>query len=101
MSLTDQMHGAVNIGTDHLLKLSRFKGEVSGVQIFHKRPDGTQCHVYHWVTLKDRSWDREFKGGLAITWEVVQDEPLTLKGSIKCQYCGDHGYVRDGKWEKV
>lgn len=30
-------------------------------------------------------------------WTVESWEPLTLSPSVLCS-CGDHGYVRDGRW---
>ena len=31
-------------------------------------------------------------------WRLVTLEPLTIEPSILCG-CGDHGFVRQGKWE--
>jgi len=30
-------------------------------------------------------------------WTVESWEPLTISPSVLCQ-CGDHGFIRDGKW---
>jgi hypothetical protein len=30
-------------------------------------------------------------------WQVESWEPLTLSPSILC-HCGDHGFIRDGRW---
>ena len=30
-------------------------------------------------------------------WQVQSTEPLTLSPSIPC-HCGDHGFIRDGRW---
>ena len=32
------------------------------------------------------------------TWHVEQWEPLTLSPSLLCCVCGDHGFVREGRW---
>lgn len=32
-------------------------------------------------------------------WTVVSWEPLELAPSVLCPVCGDHGYVRAGRWE--
>jgi hypothetical protein len=30
---------------------------------------------------------------------LVSEEPLTIKPSVLCPIgCGDHGYIRDGRW---
>lgn len=33
-------------------------------------------------------------------WRVVSWEPLTLEPSILCR-CGDHGFIREGKWVRA
>lgn len=30
-------------------------------------------------------------------WQVQSMEPLTVSPSLLCE-CGDHGFIRDGKW---
>ncbi len=32
------------------------------------------------------------------TWTVESWEPLTLSPSLLCTACGDHGFVRGGRW---
>lgn len=32
------------------------------------------------------------------TWTVKSFEPLTLSPSLSCSACGNHGFIRDGKW---
>jgi len=34
------------------------------------------------------------------TWTVESWEPLTLSPSLLCS-CGDHGFIRDGRWVKA
>jgi len=34
-------------------------------------------------------------------WQVQSWEPLTLSPSVLCGTCGDHGFVRDGRWVKA
>lgn len=31
-------------------------------------------------------------------WKVESLDPLTLSPSILCRQCGDHGFIRQGKW---
>lgn len=33
-------------------------------------------------------------------WQVISWEPLTLSPSILCS-CGDHGFIRDGRWVRA
>ena len=32
------------------------------------------------------------------TWTVEGWEPLTISPSLLCTVCGDHGFIRQGKW---
>lgn len=32
-------------------------------------------------------------------WEVRSLDPLHLEPSLLCRVCGDHGFIRDGRWE--
>lgn len=32
-------------------------------------------------------------------WQVVSLDPLTLSPSLLCHACGNHGFIRDGKWQ--
>ncbi len=34
-------------------------------------------------------------------WRVTSWEPLTLEPSLLCNVCGDHGFVREGKWVRA
>jgi len=31
-------------------------------------------------------------------WTLMSREPLHLEPSLRCRICGDHGWIRDGKW---
>lgn len=31
-------------------------------------------------------------------WDVLSENPLTLSPSLLCRTCGNHGFVREGKW---
>lgn len=34
-------------------------------------------------------------------WQVISENPLTLSPSLLCRVCGDHGFIREGKWIKA
>ena len=34
-------------------------------------------------------------------WQVQSWDPMTLTPSILCRGCGDHGFIRNGKWERA
>jgi len=35
------------------------------------------------------------------TWNVESTEPLTLSPSLLCRLCGDHGFIRAGRWVRA
>lgn len=91
--------------------------EKYGAIIRHYRPDGTLCEgaidfesewtqKHHALAVK---YNREH--GLPEpgyqTWTVECWEPLTCSPSLLCKApagsgtCGDHGYIRNGKWVRA
>lgn len=32
-------------------------------------------------------------------WQVESYDPLTVSPSLRCNACGHHGHVRNGRWE--
>ncbi len=91
----------VDIGDDHALVFVGYKGEPRvGANVIHKTPDGAECVGF--ISFTGRGWSNLFKDRPGFqSWEVLQDEPLTLSPSIACRGCGDHGYIRDGKWVRA
>ena len=65
-----------------------------GASIRHYKPDGQLCEGF--VTF-DGFWQRKF---IRDRWVVECWEPLTCSPSLLC-HCGDHGFIRNGKWEKA
>jgi hypothetical protein len=33
-----------------------------------------------------------------VGWTVQSTDPITLSPSLLCSACGEHGFIRDGKW---
>lgn len=70
-----------------------------GGTVYHIKPDGSRCAGG--ITL-----DTPRGGALAecspgrATWKVESWEPLTLSPSLLCS-CGDHGFIREGKWVRA
>lgn len=87
----------IYIGSNHNLHLivAAEGGPVIGYAIDHKTLEGAECSG----TLAI-----EGAGGFDATmprWTLVEGVPtypLTLSPSVLCPRCGDHGWVRDGKW---
>ncbi len=70
--------------------------EKAGALIYHLRPDGADvCRGY--VNFDIPETRPYLEGG---RWSVESWEPLTVAPSIHCTVCGDHGYIRNGRWVK-
>lgn len=90
---------SLDLGDSHTLTFATHDGEISGASIAHKKPDGSDCDG--WIAFADRAWAKKFAPGAIATWAVEQDDPLTLSPSVLCRACGDHGFVRNGRWVKA
>lgn len=71
----------IDLGRDHWLRWH--SGDHPGASVYHKAPSGEDC----------LSGFNLLPGG----WKMEQAYPLTISPSLLCS-CGDHGFIRDGKW---
>ncbi len=70
-----------------------------GAQITHPRPDGAgECRSGVYFDTPDVR--RVIRNDNHV-WQVESWEPLTLSPSILCGQCGDHGFVRSGRWVRA
>ncbi len=76
--------------------------EVGFILAHDKRPDDEACrHLdacegaiwYACAPGSDRRRERP-------VWTLVSRDPLHLEPSVAC-HCGDHGFIRDGKWVRA
>ncbi|WP_069773036.1 hypothetical protein [Streptomyces sp. LUP30] len=102
------MSDVIDLGHDHRLQFLRWapdrdlNPQVSDVPdveryaavIEHLTPEGDRCAGG--VTF-DSPTARKIEPGKAM-WSVESWAPLTLSPSVLCLRCGDHGFVRDGRW---
>lgn len=79
----------------------RFAGvpdvEKFGASVPHLKADGSLCGGF--VTFAGDVQQRVHPG--APKWTVESREPLTLSPSLLCRACGDHGFIRGGKWVRA
>jgi hypothetical protein len=102
----------IDLGQEHYLKFSHWapddlpankllygdplpKVEKWGAIIYHKDSNGNKCQSC--ITF-DGEYQRKYHSGAL--WIVQSWEPLTVAPSLLCM-CGDHGHIRNGKWEKA
>lgn len=64
----------------------------------HLKPDGSACVGA--ITLENEV-SRKLEPQGTPMWKVESWEPLTLSPSLLCRECGDHGFIRNGKWERA
>lgn len=62
--------------------------------VWHQAPDGKECLSAATLAGEVQARIEPRKP----VWDVVRWEPLTLSPSLLCTACGDHGFVRDGRW---
>ena len=81
--------GSIDLGHAHHAKPLRHEGAEIGFLIRHLKPSGEDC----WGTVYYTHPEPEKHP----IWTLKSREPLTLSPSILCS-CGDHGFIREGKW---
>jgi hypothetical protein len=70
-----------------------------GAMILHYTADGHECRsALHFDTPEVAQWNLASPDH---RWRVVSWDPLSLEPSILCRLCGDHGFIRDGKWVRA
>lgn len=103
-----------DLGDGHRYALYTYHGEPAGAHITHPIREGdTICEWRTKVGLHDvvHGEPNTCLGGIQFDipvnanaagakWQLVSLEPLHVEPSLAC-HCGDHGYIRDGKWESV
>jgi len=84
----------VDIGDRHFLMewgTSDPPFEVVGYLWHHDGPT-PRCRSWGWFGRKD---------GKESGHRIVSHDPLTVEGSLICEDCGDHGFIREGRWVKA
>lgn len=69
--------------------------EKFGAVITHTKPDGEEC--FHGIIFECPEARRVCRDRQAM-WDVECWDPLTVSPSLLCLTCGDHGFIREGKW---
>lgn len=87
---------ALNPQYAHLADLIKAHGDRYGAIVSHKKPDGSMCEGS--ITFKTPLTEASGHGHQM--WDVLSWEPLTLAPSLAC-HCGDHGFIREGKWVRA
>ncbi len=77
----------------------------AGAIVSHLAPDGTDCmsSINFDLPMLREVFPNDNR------WQVISWEPLTLAPSLLCRapldgfngHCGDHGFIREGKWVRA
>ena len=100
----------IDLGDDHALQWIRWVSdpdlnphyagipdvEKHAAHVRHNTPTGDYCMGY--ITIESETARRVSTGNP--TWDVESWDPLTLSPSLLCS-CGDHGFIRDGRWVRA
>lgn len=96
----DNVKDELDLGDGHKIVFAEYDGEKHvGGDVQHP-PVAGKCDGHGWVPFEGRAWERAFEGTIA-SWKIESADPLTLSPSILCRACGDHGFIRNGKWERA
>jgi hypothetical protein len=106
----------IPIGDDHAISYYGWAPDRDLNPQYADWPDAPKagCHVAHVLRPDDgQAWCRErgycmgaimFEGQLppgdGSYWQVQSWEPLTVSPSLLC-HCGDHGFIREGRWVRA
>jgi len=89
-----QEPGSIIIGpTSFIVKSINKNDEWVGITEWHKDREGTLCGG--WVPFDVPGIDEFYRKN---AWQVVSLDPLHIEPSLLCS-CGNHGFIRNGKWE--
>lgn len=98
MTAWHERGGPFDIGHDVTILPTFYAGELAGINEGHLTSDGRSCGG--WVAFAGTAWAQGFAddGVQITTWTVEQLDPLTISPSVLCRACGNHGFIRDGRW---
>lgn len=71
--------------------------EKACLAIRHTGPNGEECESALHPDIPETRLMFENDAARHV-WTVQSWEPLTLSPSILCRRCGDHGFIREGRW---
>lgn len=108
----DHFKPDIDLGNDHWLQFMGHGGEgvtntATGEPVPYTEKYGAS--VLHRCAKTESGWDEGFvtfdtpaaADNASPKWTVDSWDPLTLSPSLLQGGCGDHGFIRQGKWVKA
>jgi len=65
--------------------------------VVHVAPDGSECRGFVHFDVPGI----ELLAQGRPVWQVESLDPLTISPSVLCGACGDHGFIRSGRWQRA
>jgi hypothetical protein len=103
-----------DIGSDHRIRYYGWAPDRDLNPQYADRPDIEKlgAQIAHPSRPDAQCWLPDYEGGVGgvmfdipgaehfpgAKWQLVSWEPLHIEPSVLCRACGDHGYIRDGRW---
>lgn len=101
--------GDIDIGDEHFIRYFQWAPDRDLNPQYEGIPDVPKAGVI--ITHRSQDQSREWCAAAVnfdlpemrqiapkrVYWELVSLEPLHVEPSIRCD-CGDHGFIRDGRW---
>lgn len=75
------------------------KGNWVGIREWHPNLKGGDEDCLGGFVGFDTPEAREVTTEASPKWQVESWDPLTLSPSLLCRICGNHGFIRNGRWE--
>lgn len=85
---------AHDIGGGSTMTLCEYQGEIVGLTEAHRDQAGNVCMGF----VRFEGTRVGYGASNAATWKVEQANPLTISPSVLCRSCGNHGFIRNGRW---
>jgi uncharacterized protein DUF6527 len=85
----------INPQYDGFVDVERF-----GAIIEHRAPDGSECSGMVTFDLPEVQAVLATESRPRPVWQVQSWDPLTISPSVLCS-CGDHGFIREGRWVRA
>lgn len=101
------MSEILDIGHEHAMQFMAFRpdrGIAENAERFRDVPDDERAMLAVWHSCPAAENGRQIaviylRPGIGNThWTVESWEPLTISPSLLFKCCGDHGFIRGGKW---
>jgi hypothetical protein len=93
----DRMSERIIIGEDAAYSKIHHNGQWVGIYEWHRCP-ANEVPGLHGDGLTPGWIQFTAPDAPPPSWELLQEEPLTLGGSLLCRACGRHGWIQEGRW---